>query len=202
MDREALIAGASGGYAILTSGVVTPEGSWQLPPETLKPLYKRDLAGAKQLLAQAGQPNLEFQLIVPNYRSHIYVTMVEQRLSQLKEAGINAALKVVDTAAYSSVVQQGGEFAAYLGNAGNRLTANFDLLSRYHSKGAVARLQTGYNNPKLDALIDQQRVLTRDSAKRQSLLEQIQRTAIEDNVLVSVSAGITASIWWNYVKDL
>jgi peptide/nickel transport system substrate-binding protein len=202
MDREALIAGASGGYAIPTGGVVTPEVSWQLPPETLKPLYKRDLAGAKQLLAQAGQPNLEFELIVPNYRSQIYVTMGEQLLAQLKEASINATLKVVDTAAYSSVVQQRGEFAAYLGNAGNRLTANFDLLSRYHSKGAVAKIQTGYNNPKLDALIDQQKVLSRDPAKRRALLEEIQRTVIEDNVLVSVSAGVTPLLWWNYLKDL
>ena len=38
MDREALIATANGGFGILTSGVVTPDATWQLSPEVLKPV--------------------------------------------------------------------------------------------------------------------------------------------------------------------
>jgi ABC-type transport system substrate-binding protein len=190
MDREALLTGANAGFGILTSGVVTPDVGWQLSPEALKSLYKRDVAGARQLLTQAGVPNLEFELSVPTYKSQVYVTMGEQLQAQLKEAGITMRLKVMDPATYTGAVSNRGEFTAYLGNAGGRLTANQDLLSRLHSKGAVTRIQTHYNNPKLDELIDQQRVLSRDPARRRSLLEQIQRMVIEDSVLVSMAASV------------
>jgi ABC-type transport system substrate-binding protein len=199
LDRDQINETANAGFGILTSGVVTPDVSWQLAPETLKPLYKRDSAAARRLLAEAGRPNLEFELTVPTYRSQIYVTMAELAQAQLKEAGINATLKPLDAGAFS-LVSNRGEFQAFLANAGSRVTANQDLLSRYHSKGAVARLQTGYNNPKLDALIDQQKVLSRDPAKRRAVLEEIQRTVIEDNVLVSISAGKSADLSWSYVK--
>jgi peptide/nickel transport system substrate-binding protein len=201
MDREDLIGGANAGFAILTSGVITPDVSWQLAPEVLKPLYKRDVAGAKRLLAEAGQPSFEFELSVPTYKAQVYVTMGEQLQAQLREAGVNVRLKVLDSATYTSVVSTRGEFSAYLGNANVRLTANQDLLNRYHSKGPIAKIQTRYNNPKLDDLIDQQKVLSRDPAKRRAVLEQVQRTVIEDNILVSVSAPYQQVLRWNYFKD-
>jgi peptide/nickel transport system substrate-binding protein len=201
MDREALIATANGGFGILTSGVVTPDATWQLSPDTLKPLYKSDVEGAKRLLAEAGQPNLQFELTVPTYKSQVYVTMGEQLQAQLRAAGIEVKLKPLDATSYGPVVQQRGEFSAYLGNNGTRLSANQDLLGRYHGKGALTKIQTRYNNPKLDDLIDQQKVLSADPAKRRTLLEQIQRTVIDDNVIVSVSAPIQGLLRWSYVKD-
>jgi peptide/nickel transport system substrate-binding protein len=201
MDRQALIDGANSGYAVLTSGVFTPDLSWQLSADTLKPLFKRDLTEAKRLLAEAGKANVTFELTVPTYKAQVYVTMGEQLKAQLAEAGITANLKVLDSANYAATVTQRGEFTAYLGNNGTRLTVNADLLNRFHSKGAVAKIQTHYNNPKLDALIDQQRVLGRDPEKRRSLLEQVQRTVIEDNILVSISTPGMQDLYWNYVKD-
>jgi ABC-type transport system substrate-binding protein len=199
-DRQALIDGANAGFAIFTSGVFTPEVGWQLPPDVLKPLYKRDLDGAKRLLAEAGVPNLEFELTVPTYKGQVYVTMGEQLQAQLKEAGINIRLKPLDSVAYNGAVATQGTFTAYLANAGVRITANQDLLSRYHSQGPSTKIQTRYNNPKLDALIDQQRVLARDPAQRRALLEQIQRTVIDDNILVGISAANQQVLHWSYVK--
>jgi peptide/nickel transport system substrate-binding protein len=201
IDREAIIAGPLGGFAIPISGVLTPDSSWQLTPEVLKPLYKRDTGRARQLLAEAGLPNLEFTLTVPTYSGGLYVTVAEQFQAQLKEAGITVSLKVLDGAAFTQLVNLSGEFSVYLGNNGGRLSANQDLLSRYHSKGAANKIRTAYNNPALDALIDQQRVLSRDPAKRRALLEQIQRTVIEDNVLVGVATIVAQSLRWNHVKD-
>jgi ABC-type transport system substrate-binding protein len=200
IDRQALIDVANGGFAILTSGVWVPDLSWQLSPDVLKPLYKRDLQGAKQLLAQAGQPNLDFELIVPTYKAQVYVTMGEQIQAQLKEAGISARLRVLDSAAFIGAVTTQGQFTVYLGNAGARFSTNADLLNNYYSKGANAKIQSHYNNPQLDALIDQQKVLTRDPQKRRSLLEQIQRTVIDDNIIVSISAAQSGDLLWSYVK--
>src|SRR5439155_23278478 len=147
------------------------------------------------------QPNLEFELMIPTYRSQVYVTMGEQLQAQLKEAGITTRLKVVDSPTYTAAVAQRGEFTAYLGSNGGRLNANQDLLNRYHSQGPAAKIQTRYNNPRLDALIEQQRVLTKDADKRRGLLEQIQRMVIEDNILVSVSSPSQQVLHWNYVRD-
>jgi peptide/nickel transport system substrate-binding protein len=201
IDRETLIAAANGGFAILTSGVVTPDVSWQLTPDILKSLYKRDVVGAKQLLGEAGVPNLQFELTVPTFKAQVYVTMGEQIQAQLREAGIDMKLRVLDPLAYTGTVSTRGEFSAYLSNAGGRITANQDLLGRFHSRGAMTRIQTKYSNPQLDALIDQQRVLSRDPAKRRTLLDQIQRTVIEDDVIVSMSASIQPILSWSYVKD-
>jgi ABC-type transport system substrate-binding protein len=201
MDREAVLKDVQGGFGILTSGVLAPEPAWQLSQEELKPLYKRDVARAKQLLAEAGVPNLEFTLTVPNYGANLYVAISEYLQAQWKEVGINAQLKVVDSAAFSGTILARGDFAAYVANAGGRLTSNADLLNRYHSKGNAATTQTGYNNPKLDDLIDQQKVLGRDPAKRRQLIEQIQRTVIDDSILVGVFVSIQQLVLWNYVKD-
>jgi peptide/nickel transport system substrate-binding protein len=201
MDREALIGGSYNGFGRLTSGVLTPDPAWQLTPDTLKPLYKQDVAQARQLLAQAGQPNFEFELTVPTYGFMFWVTLAEQIQAQLKEAGITVKLKPLDAANFAGVVAQRGEFTAYIGSNGGRLTANQDLLNRYHSRGRATGIQTRYSNPRLDALIDEQRKLPRDPARRRALLEQIQRTVIEDNVIVSLASGLRQVLSWNYVKD-
>jgi ABC-type transport system substrate-binding protein len=201
INREELISGANAGFGALTSGVVVPDLSWMLPPETLKQLYQRDVATAKRLLAEAGQPNLAFEVIAPTYKGRVYVTMAEQIQAQLKDAGISMTIKALDPANFTGLVSQQGQFAAYIASAGNRPITNADLLGRYHSKGAVARIQTHYNNPKLDDLIDQQKVLSRDPAKRRALLEQIQRTVIEDNIIMGLSAAGQQILRWSYVKD-
>jgi ABC-type transport system substrate-binding protein len=201
MDREALIQSGRAGFAYLTSGVITPDPAWQLPSDTLKQLYKRDVAAARQLLAQAGQPDLTFELTVPTYISGVFVTMGEQLQQQLKEAGIAMTLKSFDTAGYNNAVQMQGNFTAYFGSAGGRITANQDLLNRFHSKGPATNVQTKYNNPQLDTLIDQQKVLSRDPVKRRALLEQIQRQVIEDNVIIGVGASIQQNLRWSYMKD-
>src|SRR5262249_21290649 len=142
IDREALIQSGRAGFGYLTSGVITPDPAWQLPADTLKQLYKRDVAAARQLLAQAGQPNLAFELTVPTYISGVFVTMGELLQQQLKEAGITMTLKSFDTAGYNNTVQTQGNFAAYFGSAGGRITANQDLLNRFHSKGPATSVQT------------------------------------------------------------
>jgi ABC-type oligopeptide transport system substrate-binding subunit len=169
--------------------------------EKRKSLDIRDLEGAKRLLAEAGVLNLEFELSVPTYQAQVYVTMGEQLQAQLKEAGVTVRLKPMDPPTYGAAVGTRGEFAAYLGDAGVRLNPNQDLLSRYRSQGPVAKIQSRYNNPKLDELIAQQKVLVRDPAKRRALLEQIQRTVIEENILVCVAASRQQILRWNYVKD-
>jgi peptide/nickel transport system substrate-binding protein len=201
INREELLSGANAGFGALTSGVVVPDLSWMLPPETLKQLYQRDVAAARRLLSEAGQPNLAFEVIAPTYKGRIYVTMAEQIQAQLKEAGISMTIRSLDPANFTGLVSQQGQFAAYIASAGNRPITNADLLGRYHSKGAVAKIQTHYNNPKLDDLIDQQKVLSRDPAKRRAILEQIQRTVIEDNILLGLSAAGQQILRWSYVKD-
>src|SRR5207237_2077247 len=54
IDRQAIIDTVWLGKADLTPGLSVPEPTYLLPTDELKKLVGRDVAGAKQLLSQAG----------------------------------------------------------------------------------------------------------------------------------------------------
>ena len=79
-------------------------------------------------------------------------------------------------------------------------TTNLDLFQKYHSKGN--RNAVRLNDPKLDAMIEQQATLTRDLEGRKKVLQDIQRFLIDAaaNMAIQTQEAITAH--WPEVKDL
>jgi ABC-type transport system substrate-binding protein len=200
LDREALIGGVYAGVGSLTGGLALPDTSWELPQDELKRLLRRDLDGARRLMAEAGVPNgFPMELNVANYRNGAFVTMAELAQQQLREVGIRAEIKVLDAAQWTQVVRTNGEFSCYLDSASGRLTTNGDLLARYHSRGA--RNFTKFADPEIDRLIEQQAVLSRDPNRRKALIQDLQRKVIEKAFLSPLFYPGQQNAHWTYVRD-
>src|SRR5207249_4119131 len=77
LDRQGAIDTLDFGASWMSAGITLPAFDWALPDSEIKALYKRDLEGAKRLLADAGYPNgFDIEMTVPNYGTY-YTTAGE-----------------------------------------------------------------------------------------------------------------------------
>lgn len=143
-----------GMLALTADGHGTKVGSSMYPAfkkyfdSSLTDAYPHDIDKAKELLAQAGHADgLEFTLTVPsNYSPHIDCATVIA--TQLKEAGINVTIDLVDWNTWLSSVYQGKDFQATLvGFDSSMLTAS-GMLSRWTTGNAKNMI--GYSNEEYD----------------------------------------------------
>src|SRR5262249_28117359 len=143
-----------------------------LPEDELKKLYVRDVAGAKQLLAQAGFPNgFDAELTGLNL-GNVYVAPAELAQQNLKDVGINGTIKLVDAPTWSDNVKTRGEHQFYSGAISPTGVTNLDLYSKFYANGP--RNSVKLNDPKLNEMIDRQALLSRDPEGRKRLLQDIQ----------------------------
>lgn len=117
--------------------------------ESLADAYPHDVAKAKELLTEAGYPDgLEFTLTVPsNYAPHIDCATVV--VTQLKEAGINATINLVDWNTWLSDVYQAGNFEATLVGFDSSMLSASGMLSRWTTGNAKNMI--GYSNDEFDS---------------------------------------------------
>ena len=142
--------------------------------------FKRDVAGAKKLLADAGYPNgIKFTMISTlNAYGPTFNSGLELTIKQLKDAGIEATLVPQDYAAYIS--------STYLGkfDAGSMVFGletpvqepHLYFFNMYHPNGA--RNHGGVNDPVLTDMIDKEQ-RTLDKADRKKQIDDIQRYLAE-----------------------
>jgi peptide/nickel transport system substrate-binding protein len=165
IDRQAVID-------VVYSGQFTPNAQ---ATSAAHPLYapgvavpKRDLARAKALLAEAG---VKLPVVVPftiaNSPQGIQVGEVIQ--SMAAEAGFAVQPVVMDFGATLAATQK-GDFAMSFGGWSGLLDPDSNIYSFLHSKGSLNT--SGYNNPKVDSLLDQARQ-TSDAGVRRGLYAQV-----------------------------
>jgi peptide/nickel transport system substrate-binding protein len=169
----------------------------QLPPEGRK-LYEHDTAGAKKLLAEAGHPGgLKLPVeTTPGYGPD-YMDAVQIWLKNMKAAGVETDLKQKEYGAFVSTTIFGKfeKLAVGLRGGTTDVDSYFDpyLPEKPLNAGGV-------NDPKLTAMINQQR-RTFDVAKRRELIFEIQRY-ISQQVYYLFDASVSAvSAWRPYVKN-
>lgn len=200
LDRQAIIDTVLFGRGWHSVGVQLPGIDYALPEDEMKQHYKRDLEGARRLLAEAGFPDgFEFELSVPNYNLQ-FTSVAELAVSQLREVRIIANVKMVEPAFYTDQILQRGNFVAYQGPTSAFPSANADLLGRHHSKGS--RNASRINDPALDQLIEKQAVMTRDPEGRKKLLLEIQRRILDNAHFLYLATNMSVTAKWPYVKDL
>jgi ABC-type transport system substrate-binding protein len=197
IDRKTIIDSVFSGRGWLSPGIRVPGFDWMPPDDEMAKLLGRDLAGAKQLLAQANQPNPEIELTLANYGTS-YVSTAELIVSQIKEVGITARIKQVDPTAYLANVLAKGEYQLYIGPTSPRPSANADLTDRFYSTGP--RNTSGYKDPQLDRMIDAQFGL-RDEAARKKALIDLQRYILDKAFWFHILTSQTDLMMHSYVRD-
>lgn len=165
IDRQTLVNVAFGGL-YSAGGQFVPKGSpWY---NEAMPTPKRDVEKAKQLLKEAGVPNLKFELSTRTDRDFLVPSQVMQAM--LAEAGIQMDLAVKENVTQLADASA-GRYDAYMSFWSGRVDIDGNIFNFYTCKASSNR--TGFCNEKYDALIRQARQ-TIDMAERKKLYNQAQ----------------------------
>jgi peptide/nickel transport system substrate-binding protein len=138
------------------------------------PVPQRDVARAKQLIAEAGLPRLKIKLTVPNISIYLQASQVLQ--SMVAEAGIDLELGVTEVAT-ALKEWTAGEFEALIILWSGRTDIDANL---YSFKACDGNLNGGkYCNPALDRLLVEARS-TNEPGKRYAAYEAAARIYLAD----------------------
>ena len=180
-DFNQTITAGSGGWPM-----VAAFGLWKQDEIKQIPILKHDVQQAKQLLAAAGHgEGISFPLLDDQSTDQKPFQLLQ---SQLKQAGINITLDLVDKATRSSKTNS-NTFVATLLAEKDFADPDFWLYANNFSKGGSNR--DGVDDPKMDAMILAQRRET-DPAKRNELVKQASRYIIDNAYYV---VAYTAANW-------
>jgi peptide/nickel transport system substrate-binding protein len=204
-ERIRIIHGGRGNYNnfipwALSEYWLDPRGPDQGPTSKF---HKYDLAGAKQLLAEAGYPNgFKADLVsTPGY-GQVWVQAVELMHQDLKAMGIDATIKMQEYAAYLATTFQGklpeGENVMVVGLETPFTEPHDYLFNMYHPKGT--RNHAGVNDPKLTDMIEKQ-MRTVDKADRKKQIYDIQRYLGEMMYYPTATAGMISFGLAPWVRD-
>ena len=169
----------------------------QLPPEG-RQLYEADPAGARRLLAQAGQSGLKFPVESTGTWGPAFSDVVQAILGEWKRAGIETELKLKEGNAFiaSSLARTFDKMIITL--RGGLTTPDPYLVNLLPGRAQNA---AGVNDPKLNDMILLQR-RTFDESKRREIIFDIQRYFSQQayHLFVSPAAKVIAA-WEPYVKN-
>jgi len=130
------------------------------------PVAKRDVARAKELLKEAGQPSFTFTLVVPPERDRQEASLILQAM--WAEAGITANLQTQENV---TMLQSGrkGDFEAYFTFWSGRPDPDGNVYTFATCKGA--QNDQHYCNTDVDALLTKARQVA-EPAERKKLYDQ------------------------------
>lgn len=165
IDRETLVKVAFNNL-YSAGGQFVPKGSpWH---NDAIPTPKRDVAKAKQLLKEAGVPNLKFELSTRTDRDFLVPAQIMQAM--WAEAGIEAVISTKDNVTQLADARA-GRYNAYMTFWSGRIDIDGNIWNFYSCQGSSNR--TGFCNAQYDALLTEARQ-TVDPAARKKLYDQAQ----------------------------
>src|SRR5438552_11566 len=163
IDRETLVKTVFNNEYIAGNQWISPSSVYY---NAKLPVRKRDVARAKQLLRDAGQPNPAFTLIVPPERDRQEAALIIQAM--LAEAGVTMTIQTQENV---TMLQAGrrGDFEAYFTFWSGRPDPDGNIYTHYTCKGAQ-------NDPRFcheafDTLVTKARHVA-DPAERKKLYDQ------------------------------
>jgi peptide/nickel transport system substrate-binding protein len=200
IDRTAFRDTLYFGDGWMTSDLRLPAVEWNLPDDELKKGYwTRDLEGAKKLLADAGFAN-GFDMEIETLNLPTFTPAAELLVAQLKDAGIRATIHLHEAAVDRDLKFNLKYQNLHLSGVSPEPSLNSELYGRYYTKGP--RNSTGYSDPELDKLIDQQAVMSRDPEGRKKLVQDIQRRIMDRSGMIMPNPLINLGLTWRNVKAL
>ena len=206
IDRRALIQGVHQGGAILGAGMApAPYGVWGLLEKDLLALpgYGKaaDMkARARALMAEAGlSPQNPLRVEIVTRAIAVYVDMASFVINELKQVGIEATLKQVETAQWHPMATRGDyQIGANLTGLGpDDPDANF-----YENYGCGSpRNYSAYCSEQIQKMIDAQSQEL-DPKKRMALVGAIQRKLEDDAARPVLGWRLDYFTVWPHVKNL
>ena len=171
IDRETLVKTVFNDEYIAGNQWVSPSSPYY---DAKLPVRKRDVARARQLLKEAGQPNLAFTLVVPPERDRQEASLVLQAM--LAEAGITMTIQTQENV---TMLQNGrkGDFEAYFTFWSGRPDPDGNIFTFVSCNGA--QNDSKYCNAEVDALLLKARHVA-DPAERKKLYDQATEILLRD----------------------
>jgi peptide/nickel transport system substrate-binding protein len=163
IDRETLVKTVFNDEYIAGNQWVSPSNYYY---NARLPVRKRDVAKARQLLKEAGQPNLTFTLILPPERDRQEAAQIIQAM--LAEAGITMNLQTQENVTMLTNGRK-GEFEAYFTFWSGRPDPDGNVFTQTTCKGA--QNDGHYCNADVDALLTRARQVS-SPAERKKLYDQ------------------------------
>jgi len=200
IDRQGLID------TVWMRGEVPPAvapglAEWSLPIDQLgegAKYYRYDPKEAKRLLAEAGfAKGLKTTLTASNGYGRDLIDAAQMALRDLKEVGIDAELKLQEYGAYQATTGQGKFEGMAMGPYAVGWEPDSALYGPYTPD--KPRNRGHVNDPKLAAMVKDQRQLKDREARRQ-LIFDIQRYAAEQQYYIYLASLIITSSWQPYLK--
>lgn len=196
IDKQEIIDGVYLGLGINIASPYKPGTRWSNP--NLKP-YTYDPSKARALLKEVGFEDSDgdgilerdgkpfaFEIITNQNKEREKSAVIIQR--RLKEIGIDVKIRAIEWASFISRFINTGDFDVVI--LGWGLGLDPDQYSMWHSsQQAPGQFNfVGYNNPKVDQLLEQGRTEFNPD-KRMKIYHEFAETLLEDTPIVYLSAG-------------
>jgi peptide/nickel transport system substrate-binding protein len=198
IDKQAIIDTIFGGQGWYFPAIAMPAEDWYLPEDEAKQIYKQDLEGARQLLAQVGgPPSTDFEILALPFGT-TYSNSAELVQQDLKKIGITSHIKLpADNTAFSNAVLTEGTYDIGI-TADVPITPNIDLVRNHYSTGTgnAGRVK----DPQFDALIDRQSGLVKDPEGRKKIMLDLQRMILTQAQTVHLAGDVASAIRYKYVQ--
>ncbi|NGM21567.1 ABC transporter substrate-binding protein [Roseomonas stagni] len=146
LDRDAL-------NQVVFEGANTP-GNQPIPPGSpfyapSFPMAPRDVAAARRLLAEAGQPAPQVTMLVPNIPE--FRQMAEVMQAMVRDAGFDLRIEVRELATAAGMMNR-GEFQAFLIGWSGRVDPDGNIFAFNHCRGA--NNDSKFCDPRVDAALE------------------------------------------------
>ncbi|ACT48215.1 peptide-binding protein [Methylotenera mobilis] len=209
IDKQEIIDGVYLGLGINIASPYKPGTRWSNP--SLKP-YPYDPAKARALLKEAGFSDsngdgilerdgkpFSFEIITNQNKEREKSAVLIQR--RLKEVGIDVKIRAIEWASFISRFIKTGDFDVVV--LGWGLGLDPDQYNIWHSsQQAPGQFNfIGYNNPKVDALLEQGR-LELNPDKRMEIYHKFAEILLEDSPIIYLSAGYGLTAIHKRVKGI
>ena len=190
LDRDAIVQVAMDGEGIPGNQWVAPTNSWYVKDY---PAPKRDVARAKQLLAQAGVTNPSFTLLTPTTSDAQRVAQVVQAMA--KDAGFDVKIQSTEFATSLDMADK-GQFDAYVLAWSGRADPDGNVYSNLVCKQPIN--YSGWCNADFDKAMNDSRSVT-DPVQRGKLFATAVGLAMKDRPIVYL---YHRNLLWAYTNKL
>ncbi len=205
IDRKAFIDILNQGNAEIGGTMQPPaDGVWGLPAEILAavpgygPDVEKNRAEARAIMRKAGYgPDKRLPLKVSTRDISLYKDPAVILADQLKEIWIDAEVEIIETSLWFTRVGR-KTYSVGLNTTGNGVDdPDQNFFENFSCKSE--RNYTGYCNPEIDRLVEQQSAET-DPGKRRRLVWEIDRRLLQDGARPVIMWNRAATCMQPYVK--